>query len=68
MERVYTHVSPEHLQSEMAKRTSQAFAAAEDNQKDSQPTPAVREMSLAQIKELSRTLVAELARRKSRKC
>jgi hypothetical protein len=68
MERVYTHVSPEHLKGQMQKRTSKAFAVAAADQKDLPSSTAVGEMSVDQIKVLSLKLAEELARRNTEKC
>ena len=63
MERVYTHVSPEHVRSQMGKRTSKAFVPAEGEAPNERAVPAVGEMSTDQIRELARRLEEELGRR-----
>ena len=70
MERVYTHVSQEHVRSQMDKRTSKAFPSPEEHP----AIPAavgvadVGSMDTDGIKELACRLAAELAKRGAGKC
>ncbi len=67
MERIYTHVSPEHVKSQMDKRTSTAFPAAA-RQVAVTPAPDIGTMGTDRLKELAERLAEELARRGSAKC
>ena len=68
MERIYTHVSPEHVRGQMGKRTSKAFASAGEEAPPEVPAPDVARMDTDRIKELARTLAEELTRRGDGKC
>lgn len=62
MERIYTHVSAEHVKSQMGKRTSKAFDTAGAEPTDA-PTAAVGTMTTDRLKELAKALAEELAKR-----
>jgi len=66
MERVYTHVSPEHVRGQMGKRTSVAFAANAGRREA--PAAEVAAMSTERIEELAVALADELAKRVAGKC
>lgn len=67
MERIYTHVSPEHVRSEMSKRKSKAFPSgdAKDDAKNDPPASDVGTMTTDRIMELARALAEELAKRRA---
>jgi integrase len=66
MERTYTHVSPEHVRTQMGKRTSTAFPSADGVPPSAAaPTAAadVAAMGSEEIRELAKALAEELSRR-----
>jgi integrase len=67
MEKVYTHVSQEHVRSQMEKRTSKAFADGADEAEPKPPaTPDVSGMTVEQMRELAVKLAAEITKREAR--
>jgi integrase len=67
MEKVYTHVSQEHVRSQMEKRASKAFADGADEAEAKPPaTPDVSGMTVEQMRELAVKLAAEIAKREAR--
>jgi hypothetical protein len=70
MERIYTHVSPEHVRAQMGKRTSKAFntTVAEPTDTPAEiPAVEVATMGTDRIRELAKALAEELAKRESEK-
>lgn len=66
MERIYTHVSPEHLRAQMAKRTARAFpAVGETKAADGKPEAVgdLAAMGAEEIRALAMRLAEEMERR-----
>jgi hypothetical protein len=66
MEKVYTHVSPEHVRGQLEKRTAKAFPSAGAKVIDGRAaavTNDVATMSVEQMRELAAKPAAEIAKR-----
>jgi non-ribosomal peptide synthetase component F len=64
MEKVYTHVSPEHVRGQMEKRTARAFTEETQESGDESPAaPEIARLTVDQMRELADRLATEIARR-----